>query len=113
MCKSLHNFSEALACERVNLLGDDVNGGFEFWGRKPACAAMGCTECGFGKPTGIPTDCKALEDTAHRLVGWLRFDDQVMPDGKVHKKQQLPQAGKLGDLWEEFMLHSQKVILTN
>ncbi|CAN0354753.1 unnamed protein product, partial [Ectocarpus sp. 4 AP-2014] len=31
-----------------------------------------------------------------------------MPDGKVHKKQQLPQTGKLEDLWDEFMAHSVK-----
>lgn len=32
-----------------------------------------------------------------------------MADGKVHKKQQVPQGGPLGDLWKEFMAHSMKV----
>lgn len=32
-----------------------------------------------------------------------------MSDGKVHKKQQVPQGGPLGDLWKELMAHSVKV----
>lgn len=109
MCKDLHSFSEALACEKVDFLEEDRGGRFEHWGRKPACVAMECSECGFGNPGGIPMNCDALGSMADRVVGWLRFEDQVMEDGKVHKKQQIPQAGKLGDLWKEFVEHSKKV----
>lgn len=70
---------------------------------------MECSDCGFGKPNGIPTDCKALEHSAGRLVEWIRFEDQTMPDGKVNKKQQIPVMGTLGELWEEFMTHTKKV----
>lgn len=109
MCESLGNFSQSLACDKVDLLEGDPNGGFEFWGRKPACTTMKCAECGFGKPNGIPADCKAVEGSADRVVGWIRFGDQTMEDGKVHKKQQLPQAGTLSALWQEFVDHSGKV----
>ena len=108
MSKDVSAFSEALACEKVNLLSGDPDG-FTFMGRKPECAAMKCTECGFGKPNGIPTDCKALQGSAERLVGWIRFQDQTTETGQVHKKQQIPVVGKLGELWEEFMKHSVKV----
>ncbi|CAB1107057.1 unnamed protein product [Ectocarpus sp. CCAP 1310/34] len=110
MCKDLHSFSEALACEKVDFLEEDRGGKFEHWGRKPACVAMECSECGFGNPGGIPMNCDALGSMADRVVGWLRFEDQVMEDGKVHKKQQIPQAGKLDDLWKEFVEHSKKYI---
>ncbi|CAN0350989.1 unnamed protein product [Pylaiella littoralis] len=106
MCKNLHSFSEALACAKVNLLEGDPSGGVEHWARKPACTAGSCDECGFGNPNGIPTDCQAFEKHSHRLVGWLRFEDQTMEDGTVHKKQQIPQTGSLGTLWKEFMAHS-------
>ncbi|CAM9212837.1 unnamed protein product [Ectocarpus sp. 12 AP-2014] len=106
MCKSLHAFSEALACPKVDLLAGDASGGFEFWGRKPVCVAGTCAECGFGKPNGIPTDCQAFASHAERPVGWIRFMDQKMSDGTVHSKQKLPQSGKLSELWEEFMAHS-------
>lgn len=110
MCRSLHNFSECLMCEKVDLLAEDSNGGFEHWGRMPECVHGNCSDCGFGNPNGIPTDCAALADSAHRMMGWIRFEDQKMEDGKVHKKQQIPQVGSLGDLWKEFMAHSSKVI---
>lgn len=61
MCKGLHQFSEALCCEKVDLLEGDPEGGFEYFGRKPACTAGKCADCGFGGPNGIPTDCKAFE----------------------------------------------------
>lgn len=112
MCKNLHNFSEAFMCEKVDILAEDSEGGFEHWGRKPECAVGKCSDCGFGNPNGIPTDCLALARNAHRTVGWIRFQDQKMEDGKVHKKQQLPQADPLGDLWKEFMEHSKKVKLS-
>ncbi|CAN0331182.1 unnamed protein product [Pylaiella littoralis] len=98
MCRNLHNFSEELLCEKVDLLAEDTEGGFEHWGRKPECVAGECSDCGFGNPDGIPTDCAALAASAHRMMGWIRFEDQKMEDGKTHKKQQLPQVGPLGDL---------------
>lgn len=100
--------SQALACEKVDLLEGDSDEGVEFWGRKPACSAMKCSDCGFGTSGGIPTNCTAMAKHKDKLVGWIRFEDQTMPDGKVHKKQQLPQTGRLEDLWEEFMAHSAK-----
>lgn len=104
--RSLHNFSEELCCAKVDLLEGDPSGGFEYFGRKPACATGRCDDCGFGKPNGIPEHCEALENNAHRSVGWIKFQDQKMADGQVHKKQQVPQQGPLGDLWKEFMTHS-------
>lgn len=109
MSKDLPSFSQALACAKVNLLSGDPDGGFVFMGRKPACNAMECSDCGFGKPNGIPTNCKALLRSADRHVGWIRFEDQTMENGQVHKKQQIPVVGKLGELWDEFMKHSAKV----
>lgn len=110
MCKNLATFSQECACEKVDLLEGDSDEEVEFWGRKPACSAMKCSECGFGKRGGIPTNYTAMAKHKDKLVGWIRFEDQTMPDGKVHKKQQLPQTGRLEDLWEEFMAHSAKVI---
>ena len=69
--------------------------------------------CGFGKPNGIPTDCKALQGSAERLVGWIRFQDQTTETGQVHKNQQVPVVGKLGELWDEFTTHSAKVCCEN
>ncbi|CAN0402065.1 unnamed protein product [Pylaiella littoralis] len=110
MCRSLHNFSDEFMCEKVDMLGEDKEDEFEHWGRRPACVAGKCSNCGFGNPNGIPTDCLALGRAAHRMVGWIRFQDQEMEDGKTHKKQQLPQVGPLRDLWDEFMEHSEKYI---
>lgn len=109
MCQNLGTFSQALACEKVDLLEGDSGEGVEFWGRKPACSALKCSDCGFGKSGGIPTNCTAMAKHKDKLVGWIRFEDQTMPDGKVHKKQQLPQTGRFEDLWEEFKAHSAKV----
>lgn len=106
MCKGLHQFSEALCCEKVDLLEGDVEGGFEYFGRKPECTAGKCKDCGFGGPNGIPTDCQAFKKHWDQHVGWKRFEDQKMEDGTVHKKQQIPQQGPLGDLWKEFVAHS-------
>lgn len=111
MSRNLGTFSEALACEKVNLLGNDPEGGFEFMGRKPSCVAMNCAECGFGKPNGIPSDCKALERCLDRQVGWIRFQDQKLEDGTVHKKQQIPVTGTLRELWAEFVNHTAKVVV--
>lgn len=109
MCESLDNFSHSLSWEKVVLLEGDPNGGLEFWGKKPACAAMTCADSGFGKPNGIPTDCKALHGSADHVVGWVRFEDQTIEDGEVHKEQRIPQAGTLRELWQESMDHSGKV----
>lgn len=109
--RSLHNFSEELCCAKVDLLEGDSSGGFEYFGRKPACTAATCADCGFGKSNGIPANCEALERHSHRLAGWVRFEDQKMADGQVHKKQQVPQQGPLGDLWKEFVAHSLLVSL--
>lgn len=109
MCESLGKFSQGLACEKVNLLEGEPNGGSEIWGRKPKCAAMKCPDCGFGKPNGIPTDCRALEHAADNVVAWIRFEDKTMDDGKVHERQQVPRADTLRALWQEFMAHSGKV----
>lgn len=111
MCRSLHNFSNEFMCDKVDMLAEDSGGEFEHWGRKPECVAGVCSDCGFGNRNGIPTDCLALAHNAHRPVGWIRFQDQKMEDGKIHKKQQLPQAEPLGDLWNDFMDHSKKVNL--
>lgn len=96
MCQNLGTFPQALACEKVDLLEGDSDDGTEFWGRKPGCSAIKCSECGFGKSGGIPTNCAALAKHKDRLVGWIRFEDQTMRDGKVHKKQQLPQGAAGG-----------------
>lgn len=112
MCRSLHNFSDELMCEKVDMLGEDKEDEFEHWGRRPECVAGKCSNCGFGNLNGIPTDCLALGRAAHKMVGWIRFQDQEMEDGKTHKKQQLPQVRPLRDLWDEFMEHSEKVNLS-
>lgn len=66
--KSLHNLSEELACEKVDLLKENTKSEFEFWGRKPACATMECSACGFGKPNGtLPT---ARLETARQADWW-------------------------------------------
>lgn len=109
MFESLRTFSQSLECEKVKLLEGEPNGGFAFWGRKPMCTAMKCADCGFGNPNVIPADCKALQGSADRVVVWVRFEDQTMVDGKVHKQQQIPQACTLSALWQEFMYHSGKV----
>lgn len=116
MSRDLSTFSQALACEKVDLLAGDPDGGYQLMGRKRKCVAMKCAECGFGGLHGIPLDCEASAKCADRPVGWIRFQDQVVEngtkDGAKHSNQQVPVVGTLQELWQEFMEHSAKVIVS-
>ncbi|CAN0324724.1 unnamed protein product, partial [Pylaiella littoralis] len=68
MCRSLHNFSDEFMCEKVDMLGEDKEDKFEHWGRRPECVAGKCSNCGFGNPNGIPTDC--LLSVARHIEWW-------------------------------------------
>lgn len=92
------DFSAKFLYEKVDILAEDSGGGFEHWGRSPDWVAGKCSDYGFGNPNGLPTAYLAIARAAHRTVGWIRFQDQRTADGKVHKKQLLPQTKPLVDL---------------
>lgn len=67
MCRSLLKFSDEFMCEKVDMLGEDKEDEFEHWGRRPACVAGECSNCGFRNPNGIPTDCFSV---ARHIEWW-------------------------------------------
>lgn len=108
MCENLGNFSQCLACDKVDLLGGDAEGTDVYMGRMPACVASDCANCGFDNDGGIPK-CSAWDEWGTRTVGWIRFEDMTLESGTEVKKQQVPVQGTLNELWAEFRTHTKKV----
>ena len=83
--KHLGTFSDAIACQKVNLREGDPKDDVGYLHWKPECCAFTCKECGFGGPGGIP-NCERLENS-EKEVQWKVFEDVITvpasPDGKT------------------------------
>lgn len=63
-------------------------------------------ECGFEGEAGIPSF--EILEKSKKIAKWIRYENIIKADEKKVANQQVPQEGKLCDLWAEFKEHSKK-----